>query len=272
MIQTDSHLHTGFSSDSDTPMEAMITAATKKGLTSLCITEHYDPCFPENEENLTFSLDFEAYEQEFLRLKEIYQGKIHLYHGVELGVQPHISRECNEFYRTYGSRYDFIINSTHVVDRQDPYYGTYFSSFESGKKAIENYFETMLKNLSTFTEYQSVGHLDYICRYEPGEKTPFCYKDYQDILDAILLHIIAKDKSLEVNTAGWKYGMPDPNPNRQILKRYRELGGKNITLGSDGHKPEHLAYGFHRLPDFLRELGFTSYLFYKKKVPEEISL
>lgn len=272
MIRTDSHIHTDFSSDSDASMESMILAGIEKGLHSMCFTEHFDPSFPITEDNLDFLLDFDAYEDRFQSLKEKYDGQIELYHGVELGVQNHIQKECQDFYQTYGSRYDFIINSTHVVDSQDPYYGSYFKSFSSPQKAIWHYFEVMYQNLLLFSDYQSVGHLDYICRYEPGEKTPFVYKEYAEIIDAILSHLIAHDKALEINTAGWKYGMEDPNPNRQIISRYRELGGKMITIGSDGHKPEHLAYDFHRLPEFLKSLGFDSYLYYKKKLPHEFPL
>ncbi|MDO4977876.1 MAG: histidinol-phosphatase HisJ family protein [Eubacteriales bacterium] len=272
MIKTDSHIHTSFSSDSDASMESMILAGIEKGLDSMCFTEHFDPCFPITEEDLDFLLDFDAYENTFHSLKERYGDQIDLYHGVELGVQNHIQKECMEFFNTYGSRYDFIINSTHVIDNQDPYYGTYFKSFQTPKEAITHYYEVLYENLKVFHDYQSVGHLDYLCRYEPGERTPFLYKDYSEIIDAILSHLIRHDKALEINTAGWKYGMTDPNPNRQIISRYRELGGKMITIGSDGHKPEHLAYDFHHLPEFLKSLGFDSYLYYKKKQPQEIPL
>lgn len=272
MIRTDSHIHTDFSSDSDSKMESMILAGIHKGLSSMCFTEHFDPSFPVTEEGMDFLLDFNAYEKQFLLLKEKYDGQINLYHGVELGVQPGLEEECKSFYETYGSRYDFIINSTHVVDSLDPYYGTYFKKYETPQKAITHYFDNLLSNLSTFPNYQSVGHLDYICRYEPGTRTPFIYKEYQEIIDAILSHLIFHDKALEINTAGWKYGMEDPNPNHQIIKRYKELGGHLITIGSDGHKPEHLAYDFHRLAEFLKSFGFKSYFFYINKEAKELPI
>ena len=64
------------------------------------------------------------------------------------------------------------------------------------------------------------------------------------ILDAILRMIIENGKGIEVNTAGLKYGMSDPNPHHEIIKRYMELGGEIITIGSDGHCPKHMAYEF----------------------------
>ena len=50
--------------------------------------------------------------------------------------------------------------------------------------------------------------------------------------------IIENGKGIEVNTAGLKYGMSDPNPHHEIIKRYMELGGEIITIGSDGHCPK----------------------------------
>ncbi len=253
-------------------MESMVLGSIKKGLKSICFTEHFDPLYPENDDNLDFLLDFDKYETEFQRLKNVYSDRINLYHGVELGVQPHIQKQCEDFYKTYGYRYDFIINSTHLVDGLDPYYGTYFRSFENGKSAIRHYFEQMLENINIFENFQTLAHLDYICRYENDPRTTFVYDDYGDIIDEILLSIIKKNKCLEVNTAGWKYGMEDPNPNRQILSRYRELGGSKITIGSDGHKPDHIAYDFHKLPDFLKSLGFDSYIFHINKKEQVIKL
>lgn len=271
MIRTDSHLHSSFSSDSDSSMESMVLGGIQAGLESMCFTEHLDPLFPDTEDHFDFLIDFDAYEKEFQRLKILYRDQIELLHGVELGVQPHIANECRAFVNKYGSRYDYIICSTHVIDDLDPYYGTYFAKYATAKEAIDHYFHIMLENLHMLEDaglehaYQSIGHLDYICRYEPGERTPFFYDNHRDSIDPILRYIVDHDKALEVNTAGWKYGMEDPNPNRQILARYVELGGKKITIGSDGHKPEHLAYDFNRLPAFLKEIGFDSYLYYRNK-------
>ena len=47
-------------------------------------------------------------------------------------------------------------------------------------------------------------------------------------------------KGIELNTGGFKYGLGHPNPCEDIIKRYKELGGEIITLGSDAHKCESL--------------------------------
>lgn len=40
MIRSDNHVHTVFSSDSEEPLEQMLTQAVEIGLSSICITDH----------------------------------------------------------------------------------------------------------------------------------------------------------------------------------------------------------------------------------------
>ena len=87
MLISDTHLHSFFSSDSDSPMEDMVNEGIRRGLSTLCFTEHYDPDFPVTESGLDFQLDFDAYYRTFLSLKKKYAPQIELLHGIELGVQ-----------------------------------------------------------------------------------------------------------------------------------------------------------------------------------------
>ena len=52
-----------------------------------------------------------------------------------------------------------------------------------------------------------------------------------------------------------------------VLKRYKELGGEIITIGADGHKPEHIAYDFHKVAGMLKECGFAYYTEFSKRKP-----
>lgn len=274
MLKTDTHLHSFFSSDSETPMESMVLSGIQKGFSTLCFTEHYDPDFPCTPDGMDFQLDFDAYEDTFLLLKDKYADQIELLHGIELGVQKHVGPALEEFYASKGSHYDFIINSCHLVDGMDPYEPAFFAQ-RSSEDALRAYFEHILVNLNVFPHFQTAGHLDYICRYIhryfPG-KLHFLYRDYADILDEILRLLIAEGKALEVNSAGLKAGLAWPNPHMEILKRYRQLGGELITIGSDAHRPEDLGYAFDRLPDILSAAGFQYYALYRGQKPSMIAL
>ena len=69
-----------------------------------------------------------------------------------------------------------------------------------------------------------------------------------------------------------KYGLKHPNPEESVLKRYRELGGERITIGSDAHQPEHIAYDFAKAEAILKELGFQSYCIFHGRKPNIIPL
>lgn len=266
MLISDTHLHSFFSSDSNTPMENMIKQGISLGLHTLCFTEHYDYDYPIADDGLDFQLDFDAYYNMFLKMKKKYASQIELLHGIELGVQKHAGTVLINLYSKIGGRYDFIINSCHLVDGIDPYEKSFFASM-TPSEGIRRYFENILDNIKVYPYFQTAGHLDYICRYIPAPRPDFYYEDYADILDTILQYLIDNEKGLEVNTAGLKHGLPWPNPHIEILKRYRALGGEIITIGSDAHLPEDMAYAFDKLPDMLAAIGFRYYTLYKKQRP-----
>jgi len=89
-----------------------------------------------------------------------------------------------------------------------------------------------------------------------------------DVFDKILTHLIENEKGIELNTGGFKYGLGQPNPSIDILKRYRELGGEIITIGSDAHEPDFIGYEFNKACDILKECGFKYYSVFEGRVPE----
>ena len=149
----------------------------------------------------------------------------------------------------------------------DPYEKVFFQG-RSEFQAYHRYFEVLLKNLETFSCFDTCGHIDYVVRYGPNQNRDYSYEKYQDILDAILKKLIEKQIGLECNTAGFKYGLGHPNPTEKILARYRELGGEILTLGSDAHAPEHIAYHFKKTAELLKECGFQYYTVFKERKPE----
>ena len=114
------------------------------------------------------------------------------------------------------------------------------------------YFETVLKNLEQFDCFHTLGHIDYMCRYQPGTLRLYRYEEHAEQIDRILRTAIAKGVAVEVNTGGLYKGTGNTNPEERIIRRYLELGGKRLSYGSDAHRPEHVGYGFERLPDYGR--------------------
>ncbi len=270
-VTADCHLHSSFSGDSDTPMEEMIQKGIALGLTTMCFTEHMDydyPEAPDNPGNL-FLLNTDSYLYDLARFKEKYRDKIRLLFGVELGLQPHIARRNAAYAKSYA--FDFIIGSSHVCQGRDPYYPSFFEG-RSEEEAFLEYFTSILRNLEKFSNFDVYGHLDYVVRYGKNLDQNYSYEKYRDIFDEILKTLLEKEKGLELNTGGIKKGLRDFHPCMGILKRYRELGGEIITIGSDAHAPRHIADSFSRAAEALKACGFRYYTVFEKRTPEFIRL
>ena len=149
----------------------------------------------------------------------------------------------------------------------DPYYPEYFQGKEEDA-AYRGYFESILENLAVFDCFDVYGHIDYIVRYGPNQNQFYSYGKFADVIDEILRVLIQKGKGIEINTAGFKYGLGHPHPTEQILKRYRELGGEIITVGADAHKAEHVAFAFEKVPALLTEAGFRYYTVFRQRKAE----
>ena len=266
ILPADYHLHTHNSGDSEAPMEDMINSAISRGLKEICFTEHMDMDFPITPDTPKdcFTLNTASYKEELFKYKEIYKDKITIKFGVEVGMQTHIVSKNSEYVRS--ESFDFVIASIHLIDGQDPYYPVFWEGRES-KDTFKNYFESTLDNITRFDDYCVLGHLDYLARYVPKEYKPYLWQDYSDIIDAILIHLIKNDKGLDFNTSALFKSGASTNPHPDILKRYKELGGKIITFGSDAHTPEAMAGAFEKAKNIAQECGFDEYCTFEKCSP-----
>ncbi len=187
-ILSDFHMHSDHSGDSDTPMEDQIRAALSLGLSSVCFTEHLDMDWPyQNTPDLapdTFDLDPAAYRQEYLRLRGKYRGRLDIFYGVELGLQPHLGDRLKAFAAAH-PEFDFILGSTHVSRQMDPYYSIFFEG-RTEEEAYRTYFTDSLLSLRAFHQIDSYGHMDYVVRYGPNQDRFYSYERYQDVIDPIL--------------------------------------------------------------------------------------
>ena len=270
-VRADLHMHSSFSGDSDTPMDEMIRAGLSRGLTHICFTEHMDLDYPVSSETPPgfFELDGDAYRRAFLGCRENWGEHIGLLFGVELGLQPHLAQANARFARSY--EFDMIIGSSHVCHGKDPYYPSFFEG-RSQEEAYREYFASILENIRVFSEFDVYGHLDYVVRYGPRREQGYSYAAYRELFDAILTMLIQKGKGIELNTGGLSGGLREPHPCLEVLRRYRELGGEILTVGSDAHTPDRVGGFFDRAREILEACGFRYYTVFEKRKPVFIPL
>ena len=185
MIRADFHMHTAYSTDSNVPAEEMILGAVKKGLNTICITDHHDEDYPFYEEmgENAFLLDMDSYVNDLYVLKKKFTDKIDVRVGVELGLQPHLT----ERYRNLIDQdpFDFVIGSVHLVKGKDPFFREEYGDV-TDTELYYDAMETTLENLKTNPPVDVLGHIDYVVRYGRYKEKEYSYQKYADLIDEIL--------------------------------------------------------------------------------------
>ncbi len=263
----DFHTHSYFSGDSSELPSKMLDTAIEKGMKSICFTDHQD--FDYNYDAFDFTLDYERYFSELSILRDEYASRINILIGVETGLEPHLSERLKDF---VGKKpYDFVIGSTHLINGADPWCPEYFAEYGE-KRGFEKYFEYALQSINVCSDFDVYGHLDYIVRYAPNKDKYFSYAEFADVIDEILKKLIFAGKGIELNTGGIYKGMDRPNPAPEIIRRYRELGGEIITVGSDAHTADKIGMGFSEAEKILKNAGFEYYTIFSGRKPQFIKL
>lgn len=256
----DTHIHSDFSHDGKASMEEMINAAKRRKLSGICFTEHLDIKSIEN--GVDFPLALNRYMETCCKLSAMEKFPVRM--GIEFSIMPELAPYLQQL--ADANAFDFIIGSCHHVERSI----LETEGIEPAKAEEQMYTEhfcTMLEAIKNVDSFDVCGHIDYVVRYGPNQNRYYSYEKYADIIDEILQTLIMRGKGIEINTSGFRYGLGQSHPNEAILKRYKELGGEIITIGSDGHAPEQIAYAFEKVPDILQKAGFKYFTVFKERKP-----
>ena len=262
MITSDYHMHTTFSGDGEGTPEEMAEAALKKGLQTICITDHED--YGQTGEEVMVLSDYEKYVHTIQDVRETYKGRLKINLGIEIGLKEDLGPHYREFIGTYP--FDFVIGSLHYINGLDPYYGEIFEEY-SDEEVYRMAFREMTECIRKIEDFDVLGHLDYVVRYGKYQEKEYSYQKFSDEIDELLHAVIETGRGIELNTAGIKYGLSFAHPHPDVLKRYRELGGEIITVGSDAHHPKHVGYEFGQAEEILTACGFKYYTEFKSRKP-----
>lgn len=253
----DYHMHTNYSNDSTYEMEDVVLKAIALGLDEICFTEHSDYGTMGD-----YVVDYDAYYQGFLKVKEKYKDHITMKFGCEFGVQRHTIQNYKNDFQKYP--FDFIILSNHQID--DIEFWTYqYQKNKTQEEYHRGYYQAIYDVIKEFDDYSVLGHLDLMKRYD--QLGDYSDENVHDILTCILKHVVEHEKGIEVNTSCFRYGLKDLTPSHYILKLYKELGGKIITIGSDSHEESHVGCRIQYVKDELKKLGFEYFCTFEKMKP-----
>ena len=259
---TDIHTHSFYSFDSETPLEEMLSSAYEKGVVFYGIAEHfdYDEYFLTEWQDKR-RIDLERYFHGARHLQEDYEGAMHVLVGTEFGYSD--AENTKNAYLEIAQKYrpDFIVNSLHTLNGIDYFsHDPFYKTDEQGTRVLRDrvevfreYFAYIRRSLDAPYPYDIVGHIGYAARYSPYAEKGMPLKELAKELDDILSAIIQKGKILEVNSSTDEPCMPPMS----VLKRYFELGGRQISYASDAHDPSRILSKRKEIINMLKEIGFT---------------
>lgn len=233
-------------------MDTICKKAMELNIKEISITDHLDIGFT-NPEYTFDKLDLDNYFLDIEKSRKKYADCISIKSGIEIGLQSHILCDASKVIKAYP--FDFVIASIHLINGEDPYYPSFYSK-RTKEASYEIYYRETLNIIREFSDFDVLGHLGYIKRYMPY---PYHKSDdslHMDIIEDILKTLIDKNKGIEVNTSGYKHISELPMPTPSIIKKYRELGGNIITIGSDAHEAENIGFSFDKALAAIKKAGF----------------
>ena len=223
----DYHMHSVVSFDGHDRGLQMALAAKAAGLKEICFTDHldYDPLGQMGVmafDTAVYNAEYDALEVPGLKIRR----------GMEFGITVDNRKKFKEDLSR--RHFDFVLGSVHFVDDLDVYYPKYWQD-KTVWQAEHRYLEATLDCVRLHEDFDVLSHLTYIGKTDSHHAPrPVPYEEHRELIDEILKTLAAKGKGMEINTSGVDR-CGGFLPTADYFRRFKELGGEIITIGSDAH-------------------------------------
>ena len=260
----DLHTHSLFSFDgaeNSTP-DALCRRALEVGLTDLAITDH---CDVNGEVEKIYPIyDSDAAYAAVMEAKEKYKGRLNLLYGIELGNAHHYPDYAREVLARHN--YEFVIGSLHNLRGVPDFYYINYEKMREPiinqlfDRALDEMLEMCAFDVDGKSPFTTLGHITYMHRYVTVAKRTMDFAPHHEKIRALYELIIKRDIALELNVSTLAKGLGISMPTLELLKTYRDAGGRLITVGSDAHAPEMLGKAIRKGYALLEAAGFDEVL------------
>ncbi|TAL36595.1 MAG: histidinol-phosphatase HisJ family protein [Spirochaetes bacterium] len=246
----DYHTHTELCEHAVGSVDDYIRAAIDGGLQEIGFADHAP--LPDNlREGITMRVgDTEKYLSLIAGKRAEYAGRIAVKTGFEVDFP---------FFDTFDRRYlthpgiDYLIGSCHFIGDwpfDHPAATERFKERDIDEIYTEYY--AILERLIASGAFQIIGHFDLVKKFGHRARAEF-----EDTITVLARACASRDIAVELNTAGLRKPVGEIYPSQKILGiLFRE--NTPVTLGSDAHAPEEVAWEFARAVELLRRTGYRS--------------
>ena len=260
----DTHTHSINSFDGHHSCKQLCEGIIKNGGIGIAITDH---CDIDGTKDGCWDFEDKQFAEVLEAKEEFHQIKV--YNGVELG-QPLFEKELSEaFLSKYD--FDFVLGSVHNLKNMEDFYFLDYKQYDI-YSLLQQYFNSLL-DLAKWNKTDSLAHLTYPLRYIVArEKIDVDMSKFNDIIEEIFSVIIANNKAIELNVSGLSMDMNDTLPNKAYIKKFHDMGGKYVTVGSDSHYFDKVCNNIDKGYDILKECGFEHFTVFEKREPKLITI
>jgi histidinol-phosphatase (PHP family) len=202
--------------------------------------------------------------REIQRAREIFGDSLEISMGIELG-EPHHNLELAKGIAG-GGELDFVIGSVHRLRGEED-----FHDIDYRRADLDYLFRKYCDELYELSECgccDVIAHINYQIRYmSSAQRESLDLTKYHPALSEVLESAVRNGVCVEVNTSCLRMGASGLLPSKEVLRTFRSLGGRTVTVGSDAHSAGNIGRGLREAIEHLRGAGFGSYAFFKKKAP-----
>ncbi len=246
-------------------MSEMAAAAYAAGFTHYAFTDHNH--IP-SQEGWTVSREMASdYLAEIERLKDLYDGKMKIYSGIE---KDWFYRQGDEeiFTPEQQKQLDIVTGSVHQLRGSkdfnfidgDPFTYDYVfrEQFDSDSYAFVSEYFASVEEMIRIMRPTLVAHPDIIRIHNASEKY-FSEKDprYYDLIEGLAKTMQECGCVSEINGGGdFRHHNGVFYPSTELLNIFRELGIP-LTIGLDAHSTQMLTVYYDRSLNMLKEAGYT---------------
>ncbi len=258
----DCHNHSCRSFDGVPSVMWLARTAAEQGLGGIAITDHCE-INVQGKQKLWSYRRLQKSALDAIRARE--KG-FNVLCGVELGqpaYHPETAKRVLE-----SADYDIVLGSIHYLrDGRDFYYLKYTDGSSNPESVYDQYLDEVLL-MAEECDFDVLAHLTYPLRYIYGrDRVQMDMTRYEDKYTRILSALAQRGKALEINTSGARRENGFMLPDTRLVRKFRELGGKYITLGSDTHKPANPGAGLAEGARQALAAGFTEAVYFRNRQP-----
>ena len=271
----DLHVHTRYSQDvadkTGTGVSSLVKQAKAVGLSGVAFTDHLDL---DRWYAGTQPLDNDGILADVKAEQEKNEG-FEVLHGVEVGQQMYYQGLCADLFRKYN--YDVVVGSVHILEARPDKIISQLPFGDYTDEQARALFEQYMRELYYTAKYGDIdvlAHLTYPRRYlgRHGKGHVADIDKDLDFYDEIFRVLRDRGVALEVNTSGLRQGDGETFPNTVLLRRYLELGGELLTVGSDAHARADVGADVKAATDLVASLGGKYTCYFKARKPVFVKL